>query len=57
LELIQKEGVLLLLLLNQEIDGYVKTVYGSGGVMGKRFAEVKKGSLAVAEKIFDGSNR
>ncbi len=26
-------------------------------VIGKRFAEVKKGSLAAAEKIFDGPNR
>jgi hypothetical protein len=32
-------------------------VYGSWDVMGKRFAEVKKGSLVAADKIFDGSNR
>lgn len=56
-ELIQKEGVGLLLLLNMEIEEYVKMVYGSWDVMGKRFAEVKKGSLAAADKIFDGSNR
>lgn len=56
-ELIQKEGVGLLLLLNMEINEYVKTVYGSWNVMGKRFAEVKKESLAAAEKILDGSNR
>lgn len=56
-ELIQKEGVGLLLLLNMEIEEYVKMVYGSWDVIGKRFAEVKKGSLAAADKIFDGSNR
>jgi hypothetical protein len=55
--LVQKEGVGLLLLLNMEIEGYVKTVYGSWDKMGKRFAEVKKESLAAAEKILDGSNR
>jgi hypothetical protein len=55
--LIQKEGVGLLLLLNMGIDKYVKTVYGSWDVMGKRFAEVKKESLAAAEKILDGSTR
>jgi hypothetical protein len=56
-ELIQKEGVGLLLLLNMEIEEYVKMVYGSWDVMGKRFAKVKKGSLAAADKIFDGPNR
>ena len=56
-ELIQKEGVWLLLLLNIEIDDYVKTVYGSWDAMEKRFAEVKKESLAAADKILDGSNR
>ncbi|MCK4733048.1 MAG: hypothetical protein KAT65_11380, partial [Methanophagales archaeon] len=56
-DLVQKEGVGLLLLLNMEVDGYVKTVYGSWDVRGKMFAEVKKESLAAAEKIFDGSNR
>jgi hypothetical protein len=56
-ELIQKEGVGLLLLLNMEIEEYVKTVYGSWDMMGKKFAEAKNGSLVVAEKIFDGSNR
>ena len=55
--LVQKEGVGLLLLLNMEVDEYVKTVYGSWEMMGKRFAKVKKESLAAAEKIFDGSNR
>lgn len=55
--LVQKEGVGLLLLLNMGIDEYVKTVYGSWDKMGKRFAEVKKESLAAAEKILDGSNR
>ena len=54
---IQKEGVGLLLLLNMQIDEYVKTVYDSWEMMGKRFAEVKKESLAAAEKILDGSNR
>lgn len=56
-ELIQKEGVGLLLLLNMGIGGYVKTVYGSWEMVGKRFAEVKKESLAAAEKILEGSNR
>ena len=56
-ELIQKEGVGLLLLLNMEIGEYVKMVYGSWEMMGEKFAEVKKGSLAAAEKIFDGPNR
>ena len=51
-----KEGVGLLLLLNMEIEEY-KMVYGSWDEMGKRFAEAKKGSLAAADKIFDGSNR
>ena len=46
-----------MLLLNMEIDEYVKTGYGSWDVMGKRLAEVKKESLAAAEKILDGSNR
>jgi hypothetical protein len=40
-----------------EIDEYVKTLYGSWDMMEKRLAEVKKESLAVAEKILDGSNR
>ena len=57
-ELIQKEGVWLLLLLNRGILEYVKTVYGSWDAMGKRFAEVKKeSSLAAADTILDGSNR
>ena len=56
-DLVQKEGVGLLLLLNMEVDEYVKTVYGSWDTMGKRFAEVKKESLADVEKILDGSNR
>ena len=56
-ELIQKEGVGLLLLLNMEIEEYVKMVYSSWDAMGKRFAEVKKESLAAAEKILEGSNR
>ncbi|HJH25760.1 MAG TPA: hypothetical protein C5S37_03080 [Methanophagales archaeon] len=42
---------------NKDVEEYVKTVYGSWDVMGKRFAEVKKESLAAAEKIFDGFNR
>jgi hypothetical protein len=46
-----------LLLLNMGIDEYVQTVYRSWDVMGKRFDEVKKESLAAAEKILDGSNR
>ena len=40
-----------------QIDEYVKTVYDSWEMMGKRFAEVKKESLAAAEKILEGSNR
>jgi hypothetical protein len=40
-----------------EIEEYVKMVYGSWNVMGKMFAGVKKGYLAAADKIFDGSNR
>jgi hypothetical protein len=56
-DLVQKEGVGLLLLLNMEIDEYAKTLYGSWDTMGKRFAEVNEDSLAAAEKILDGSNR
>ncbi len=56
-DLVQKEGAGLLLLLNMEVDEYVKTLYGSCDTMEKRFAEVKKESLAAAEKILDGSNR
>lgn len=29
-------------------------MYGSWDMMGKKLAEVKKGSLAAADKIFDG---
>jgi hypothetical protein len=44
--------------LHEVLKRLYKMVYGSWDVMGKRFAEVKKGSLAAAaDKIFDGSNR
>jgi len=33
------------------------SIWVRGELMEKKFAEVKKESLATAEKIFDGSNR
>ncbi len=46
-DLVQKERVGLLLLLNMEVDEYVKTLYGSWDRYdGEKFAEVKKESLA-----------
>ena len=33
------------------------SIWVRGGLMKKKFAEAKNESLAVAEKIFDGSNR
>ena len=56
-ELIQREGVGLLLVLNMGVDKYVKRAYGSWKKMGKRFAEVKRESLATAERLLDGANR
>ena len=45
-----------MLLLNMEIDDYVKNVYGSREMVGKRFSEVKNVSLAAAEKLLSGPN-
>lgn len=53
---IQREGVGRLLLLNMDIDTYVRMVYGSWECMGKRFSEVDKKSLERADLLLQGYN-
>lgn len=53
-DLVQKEGVGLLLLLNIGVDGYVKTVYGSWDVMGKGLQRLKRSLWLLLRRFLMG---